>query len=74
MIKKPRQNEEAKARYWAVKIQPQLVVTAGNKQTNKNSINLSVLITEAGSFYIAVRTGSLNQKDTFSSLKGLNTP
>jgi hypothetical protein len=27
-------NEEAKARYWAVKIQPQWVVTAG-KQTNK---------------------------------------
>jgi hypothetical protein len=32
VIKKPR-HEEAKARYWAVKIQPQWVVTPG-KQTN----------------------------------------
>ena len=33
-------NEEAKARYWAVKIQPQWVVTPGkqtNKQTNKQT-------------------------------------
>jgi hypothetical protein len=29
------ENEEAKARYWAVKIQPQWVVTPG-KQTNKH--------------------------------------
>jgi hypothetical protein len=29
-------NEEAKARYWAVKIQPQWVVTPG-KQTNKQT-------------------------------------
>jgi hypothetical protein len=34
------------------------------------SINLSVFITEAESVYCAVRTGSLNQKDTVSSLKG----
>jgi hypothetical protein len=35
------ENEEAKARYWAVKIQPQRVVTPGkqtNKQTNNNNI------------------------------------
>ena len=29
VIKKPRKNEEAKARYRAVKIQPQCVVTSG---------------------------------------------
>jgi len=34
------------------------------------SINLSVSITEAESVYSAVRTGSLNQVDTVSSLKG----
>jgi hypothetical protein len=39
VIKKPRKNEEAKARYWAVKIQPQWVVTTG-KQTN------NILITD----------------------------
>ena len=33
------------------------------------SIILSVFITEAESFYCAVRTGSLNQTDTLSSLK-----
>ena len=33
------------------------------------SINLSVFITEAESVYSAVRTGSLNQTDTVSSLK-----
>jgi hypothetical protein len=30
-------NEEAKARYRAVKIQPQLVVTPGKQTTNNNS-------------------------------------
>jgi hypothetical protein len=34
------------------------------------NINLSVFITEAESVYCAVRTGSLNQTDTVSSLKG----
>jgi len=34
------------------------------------SINLSVFITEAESVYCAVRTGSLNQTDTVSSLQG----
>jgi hypothetical protein len=34
------------------------------------SINLSVFITEAESVYCAVRTGSSNQTDTVSSLKG----
>ena len=34
------------------------------------NINLSVFITEAESVYCAVRTGSSNQTDTFSSLKG----
>jgi hypothetical protein len=34
VIKKPR-NEEAKARYWAVKIQPQWVVTPGKQTNNK---------------------------------------
>jgi hypothetical protein len=34
VIKKPRKNEEAKARYRAVKMQPYWVVTPG-KQTNK---------------------------------------
>jgi len=36
-------NEEAKARYLAVKIQPQWVVTAGkqaNKRTNKQKVRL----------------------------------
>jgi hypothetical protein len=33
VIKKPHENEEAKARYWAVKIQPQWVVTPGKQQT-----------------------------------------
>jgi hypothetical protein len=36
VIKKPRKNEEAKARYRAVKIQPQWVETPG-KQTNNNN-------------------------------------
>jgi hypothetical protein len=34
------------------------------------SINLSVFITEAEGVYCAVRTGSLNQTCTVSSLKG----
>ena len=34
------------------------------------SINLSVFITEAENVYCAVRTGSLNQTATVSSLKG----
>jgi len=34
------------------------------------SINLSVFITEAESVYCALRTGSLNQTATFSSLEG----
>jgi len=34
------------------------------------NINLQVFITEAESVYSAVRTGSLNQTDTVSSLKG----
>jgi len=34
------------------------------------STNLSAFITEAESVYCAVRTGSLNQTATFSSLKG----
>jgi len=34
------------------------------------SINLSVFITKAESVYCAVRTGSLNQTNTVSSLKG----
>ena len=34
------------------------------------SINLSVFITEAGSVFCAVQTGSLNQIDTVSYLKG----
>jgi len=33
-------------------------------------INLSLFITEMESVYSAVRTGSLNQTGTFSSLKG----
>jgi len=33
------------------------------------SSNLSVFVTEAESVYSAVRSGSLNQKDTDSSLK-----
>ena len=33
------------------------------------NINLAVFITEAESVYSAVRAGSLNQTDTFSSLK-----
>jgi len=33
-------------------------------------INLSVFITEAERVYCAVRTGSLNQRDTVPSLKG----
>jgi len=33
------------------------------------SINLTVFITEAESVYCAVRTGSLNQTDTLTSLK-----
>jgi hypothetical protein len=33
-------------------------------------LNLPVFITEAESVYCAVRTGSLNQTDTVSSLKG----
>jgi hypothetical protein len=39
VIKKPRKNKEAKARYWAVKTQSQWVVTAG-KQTNKQTTSL----------------------------------
>jgi hypothetical protein len=31
VIKKPRKNEKAKARYWAVEIQPQWVVTPGKE-------------------------------------------
>ena len=38
-------NEEAKARYWAVKIQPQWVVTAGKQQTNKTFGCSSILHT-----------------------------
>jgi hypothetical protein len=34
------------------------------------SINLSILVTKAESVYCAVRTGSLNQTDTVSSLMG----
>jgi hypothetical protein len=34
------------------------------------SINLSVFMTEAGSVYCAVRTGSLIRQIQFSSLKG----
>ena len=34
------------------------------------NINLQVFITEAESVYSAVQTGSLNQTDTVSSLKG----
>jgi len=34
------------------------------------SIQLSVFINKAESVYCAVRTGSLNQKDTVSSLNG----
>ena len=34
------------------------------------SINLSVFITEAENVYCVVRTGSLNQTDKISSLKG----
>jgi hypothetical protein len=37
------------------------------------STNLSVFIAEAESVYSAVRTGSLNQTVTLSSLKGLCT-
>jgi hypothetical protein len=40
VIKKPRKKEKAKARYRAMKIQPQWVVTPGkqtNKQTNKQT-------------------------------------
>jgi hypothetical protein len=33
------ENEEAKARYRAVKIQPQLFVTPGKQQTNKDAQN-----------------------------------
>jgi len=36
------------------------------------SINLPVFITKSESVYSAVRTGSLNQIDTVSSLEGLN--
>jgi hypothetical protein len=36
VIKKPRTNEEAKARYWAVKIQPLWVVTPGKIVTLTN--------------------------------------
>jgi hypothetical protein len=32
--KETSKNEEAKARYWAVKIQPQWVVTPGKQTTN----------------------------------------
>jgi len=35
------------------------------------NINLSVFLTEAESVYCAVRTASLNNTDTFSSLRGL---
>jgi len=37
------ENEEAKARYWAVKIQPQWVVTPG-KQTNKQTLKETKII------------------------------
>ena len=39
--------------------------------TSLHSINLTVFKTEAESVYCAVRTGSLNQTDTVSYLKGL---
>jgi len=38
VIKKPRKNEEAKARYRAVKIQPQWVVTLGKQTNNLQSV------------------------------------
>jgi len=43
------ENEEAKARYWAVKIQPQWVVKPG-KQTNKQTVHKKW---KKGSFLIA---------------------
>jgi hypothetical protein len=36
------ENEEAKARYWAVKIQPKWVVTPG-KQTNKQGTEFKII-------------------------------
>ena len=41
MIKKPRENEEAKARYRALKIQPRWVVTPRKQTTNKLRPNVS---------------------------------
>jgi hypothetical protein len=38
------ENEEAKARYWAVKIQPQWVVTPG-KQTDTKKLKTQITIT-----------------------------
>ena len=38
--------------------------------TSLDSINLSVIITEAESVYCAVRTGFLNQSVTVAYLKG----
>jgi hypothetical protein len=58
VIKKPRKNKEAKARYRAVKIQPQWVVTPGkqtNKQRNKHSIKyLKQIISDDSKMYVAV--------------------
>jgi hypothetical protein len=51
VIKKPRQ-EEAKARYWAVKIQPQWVVTPG-KQTQCIYMFRTILIVSRD--FIALR-------------------
>ena len=43
-IKKPRKSEEAKARYWAVKIQPQWVVTPGKQQQQQQLLFLYIII------------------------------
>ena len=48
MIKKLRKNEEAKARYRAVKIQPQWVVTPGKQTTHRLIIVTKLVI---GYFY-----------------------
>jgi hypothetical protein len=54
VIKKPRKNEEAKARYWAVKIKPQWVVTPG-KQTNKQQTLIQVWNRSFNQLFIAIK-------------------
>jgi hypothetical protein len=58
-------NDEAKARYWAVKIQPQWVVTPG-KQTNKQlNREVSTKLIQKNSFTSTAHEPQFSEKQKF---------